>query len=180
MNRKNNTGIARKEKACCANCKNIGICVLPSSECNYCSLYKGNGATPEQMLEELKRRNVGLNAKLKRYQKKYATYIRPGNSETNMPIYMNGAKIAEQGNVTPFKKITEVIKPITWGEEKYNSELSFKFEESPEAQLYQIRCYFRNEVVLGVWFGKSAESTVAKAQAWLNTLVEQCLVSNVR
>ena len=96
MNRKNNTGIARKEKACCANCKNIGICVLPSSECNYCSLYKGNGATPEQTLKKLKKHIAGLKAKLKQYQNNSASYSHTDGHETNMPITVNGVEIAPE------------------------------------------------------------------------------------
>lgn len=212
MDKKYNAGIESKAKACCANCKNIGVCVLPSSECNYCSLYDGEGVTPEQMLNKFKKRIARLKAKMKRYQKNSASYGHTDGHETNMPITVNGVKIEpeaiseiledwrktyttplrslmqflrairkklsylnEKAKLTPFKSLTLNIKPIIWGNGKYNEELSFKFETSSETNSYQIRCYFRNEVLLGVWFGESEESTVAKAQAWLNALVEQCV-----
>lgn len=81
-----------------------------------------------------------------------------------------------RAKLSPFRALSETTtKPIIWGTEHYSEELSFKFEENSEKTLFQIRCYFRNEVQLGVWFGESEESTVAKAQAWLNALVEQCV-----
>ena len=81
-----------------------------------------------------------------------------------------------RAKLSPFRALSETTtNPIIWGTEHYSEELSFKFETSSETNSYQIRCYFRNEVLLGVWFGESEESTVAKAQAWLNALVEQCV-----
>ena len=80
-----------------------------------------------------------------------------------------------RAKLSPFKTVSKkTTKPIIWGIEHYSEELSFKFEENSEKNLFQIRCYFRNEVQLGVWFGDSKESTVSKAQKWLNGFVSGC------
>ena len=84
-----------------------------------------------------------------------------------------------RAKLSPFKTVSETTtKPIIWGTEHYSEELSFKFEENSEKTLFQIRCYFRNEVQLGVWFGDSKESTVSKAQKWLNGFVSGCTVKS--
>ena len=84
-----------------------------------------------------------------------------------------------RAKLSPSKTVSETTtKPIIWGIEHYSEELSFKFEENSEKNLFQIRCYFRNEVQLGVWFGDSKESAIFKAQRWLNTFVCDCTVKS--
>ena len=80
-----------------------------------------------------------------------------------------------RAKLSPFRALSETTtKPIIWGTEHYSEELSFKFEENSEKTLFQIRCYFRNEVQLGVCFGNSKESAIFKAQRWLNGFVSGC------
>ena len=112
---------------------------------------------------------------LEEWNKTYATPLKSLSqlikaTKHKMRYLMGRAKLS------PFRALSETTtKPIIWGTEHYSEELSFKFEENSEKTLFQIRCYYRNEVQLGVWFGDSKESTVSKVQKWLTGLIVQCM-----